>query len=273
MISAAFVSLLLLADDPGTVVLVGRRTGLSQTESQVLAQTISTHLREARVPVRLDATAASTALGRMGLKDASACNGRKACLTELGRQLESPWVISLSLSRIDADLSIAVELVRVADGQVVEKDAMIIPVGAKPTADQFAAFATKANTHFPAKADAPRVEAPPPPPEKPDLVPPPPPPEVVSPVLPPPVAKSRTTPIILGSAAVVAIGVGTALLISGLNTRADAYTTLDDGGVLRSPYPASVVQQKASSGAVQLGVAGALGAVGLGLGTAAVLTW
>ena len=129
MIFAVLLTFSLGAVDAQTAVLVGRRTSLSQADAEVIPRTISTHLTGAQVPLKLDADAARASLSRLGLKDASACNGRKACITELGRQLQATFVISLSLSQVGSDCSIALELLRVFDGVVLEKEALILAHG------------------------------------------------------------------------------------------------------------------------------------------------
>ena len=267
MISAVLFSFTLGAVDPqSAALLVGRRTSVSQADAQALSQTISTHLASAKVPLTLDADAARASLNRLGLKDASACNGRKACLTELGNQLAVTWVISLSLSQVGSDRSLALELVRVADGVALEKEALILGPGAPITADQLAGFASRLLTHLAPKVDRPVVEGTP-------LIPKEAPPVVV--VTPPvaPAPKSHVASFVLGGAGVIALGVATGLLVSGLNARAEAYRTMELDGTLRSPYAASEVQSRAAGGGVQLGIAGAVAAAGLGLGTAAVITW
>ena len=268
MLSVVLFSLSLGAVDPqSAAVLVGRRTSVSQPDAQALSQTISTQLVSAKVPLTLDAEAARASLDRLGLKDASACNGRKACLTELGNQLAVAWVISLSLSQVGSDRSLALELVRVADGLALEKEALILAPGAPITADQLAGFASRLRTHLAPKVDRPVVEAPPPliPKEAPPVV------VVTTPVATAP--KSHVASFVLGGAGVIALGVATGLLVSGLNARAEAYRTTEIDGTLRSPYAASEVQSRAAGGGVQLGIAGAVAAAGLGLGTAAVITW
>ncbi len=270
MIFAVLLTFSLGAADAQTVVLVGRRTSLSQAEAEVLSRTISTHLTGARVPLKLDADAARASLARLGLKDASACNGRKACVTELGRQLQATYVIALSLSQVGSDRSIALELLRVSDGVVLEKEALILATGANVTADQLAGFSTRVLTQL-GVSDKPVVEPPPVPVVKGPLVVVKEPAPVTLTTIPPP-PKSHVTSIVLGGAGVVALAVATGLLVSGLNGRAAAYaTTAGPDGALRSPYSASEVQRRAGASGVELGVAGGLAAAGLGLGTAALL--
>jgi hypothetical protein len=270
MILALVITFSLTAADADTVVLVGRRTSLSQADAEAISQTIATHLAAARVPLKLDADAARASLSRLGLKDASACNGRKACVSELGRQLQAAHVISISMSQVGNDRSIAVELLRVADGVVLEKEAIILATGAKVTADQLAGFSARVLKQL-GISDQPVVEPPPPVVVKPPVVVEPPP--LVTNPLPPPPPKSHVASFVLGGAGVAALAVATGLLVSGLNGRAAAYSTTEVDGTLRSPYSASEVQRRAGASGVELGFAGGLAAVGLGLGTAAVITW
>lgn len=267
MLFAILLTFSLGAADSGASVLVGRRTSMSPADAQALSQTISTFLVAARVPVLLDADAARASLSRLGLKDASACSGRKACLTELGRQLATPYVIALSLSQVESDRSLALELLRVSDGVVLETEAIILSTGANLTAGQLAGFAERVLKKL---QDRPVVETPPIVVVKPPVSEPPP-VVIVAPLAPP--AKSHAPSLLLGGAGVVALAVATGLLVSGLNTRADAYRTTEVEGTLRSPYAASEVQRRAAAGGAQLGVAGGLAAAGLGLGAAAVIQW
>ncbi len=276
MILGLVVTLSLAAADTDVAVLVGRRTSVSPAEAQTISQTISTHLVNARVPLKLDADAARASLSRLGLKDASACNGRKACITELGRQLQVGWVISLSLSQVGSDRSIAIELLRVSDGVVPEKEAIILATGANVTAEQLTGFAGRVRTQL-GISDKPVTEITPPPvvvvkPPPPVVTEPVQPPVVVAPVAPPP--KSHVTSFVLGGVALAALAVGTGLLVSGLTGREAAYaTTQAPDGTLRSPYTASEVQRRAGASSVELGIAAGAAAVGLGLGVGAVIAW
>ena len=270
MLSAVVLTLSLASVDPQIALLVGRRTSVTQADAQLLSQKISTQLSAAGVPLKLDADAARANLSRLGLKDASACNGRKACVTELGRQLGVTLVMVLSLSQVGNDRSIALELLRVEDGMVLEKEALILPTGTDVKDEELSAFFGRVRKQVVVE-DRPVVEAPVKvsEPVLPVL---PPTPLVIAPAAPAP-PKSHVGSFVLGGVAVAALAVATGLLVSGLNTRADAYRTTEIDGTLRSPYAASEVQRRAAGGSVALGIAGGAAALGLGLGTAAVITW
>jgi hypothetical protein len=129
MLSALLLSMALHASAPHASVLVSRRTSLSPAEANALAQRICKHLAAFAVPLDLDADAARASLGRLGLNDAAQCNGRKACVTELGRQLGSTHVLSLSVSQVGVDRSIALELLLIDDATVLEREAIVVSRG------------------------------------------------------------------------------------------------------------------------------------------------
>jgi len=263
------------AADPAAAVLISRRTSIPPKEAQELAQLLSKGLVAAGVPLKLDADSARAGLARLGIKDSSLCGGKRSCVTELGRQLSVSHVIAVSISQIGADRSIAVELLEVESGAAVEKDALIVPLSASLAPDALAGFGARVKAQLtPAKPppDQPRVE---PPPSELKLVPvePPvgPPPQLVQPVA---AEKSHLTTWVLGGGAVVAVGVGVALLATGLSARSDAgKTTTAADGTLRSPYSGSEALSKAHSADAQLAFAGIAGAVGIGLGAGAVISW
>jgi hypothetical protein len=270
--------LTLLASPPNdAALLVSRRTGLSIAEANALAQEVSVALLGSDVPLRWDANGTRDALARLSTKDTASCNGRRACVTELGRQVGVPFVIALSASRLGDDLSVALELIGVNDGVTLENDALVVSGQLHPSAAQLRSFTSKVKARL---APAPVADAPTlpvvvaTPSVDPQVV-------LASPSVAtldtrsgaPRAERGRVVPFVLGGAAVAAAGAGVALLVAGLNTRAEAYRTESVGGELRSPYPASEVTRRAAAGAVDLGVAGGLAALALGLGVGAAVTW
>ena len=99
----ALVGLTLSAPPEQAVVLVGRRTAVSAPAAKVLAVDASNILESAGVPIALPADKALQQLTRVSVKDTSSCNGKRACLAELGRQLKVPWVVLLSVAAIDQE--------------------------------------------------------------------------------------------------------------------------------------------------------------------------
>lgn len=268
-----------LAAEPSVAVLVGRRTAVAQAEAQALAQSVSMELTAAKVLLTLDAGAASARLGRLGLKDSSFCGGKKACLVELGKQLAVEHVLVVSASQVGSDRSVALELWKVADGSVEEREGLLVPPGSSVPADLLAPFTAKLRARFPVAAPSPPPEPVKPPdapvvtkPPEPVALTPAPAPVVVAPATPPP-PPSHVTGLVLGGAGVVALAAGIVLVASGLAARGEATRTELVDGTLRSPLTASEAQAKADAANLNLGLAGGAGALALGLGAAAVLTW
>lgn len=257
--------------EPGVAVLVSRRTGVTPATTELLARQASAALLAERVPLKLDADAARAAVTRLGLSDSAACDGRKRCLAELARQLEVEWVIALSFAQLGSDRSMAIELFKPADGVVVAKDALILGEAAF-TPEQLAPFAAKARAALgvPVAVSSDVPVAPPPPPS---LEPPPPPPVLVVTPVPAPAPRSHAVSFALGAGGVASLVTGAVLIITGVVDHADAVATQPSGSELRARYPADEVLRRANDADARTGVGVALSSLGLGLGTAAVLTW
>lgn len=279
---ALVLGLLVHAGDAQLAVVVGRRTSVTSADAHAFARSVSTQLGQRGVPVKLDADAARTALTRLNVKDAAACNGRKACLTELGRQLGVAWLVALSVAQVGSDRSVALDLLEVSTAAVAEREAVILPPGAVLSAESFAGFVERVKgrlspspTPAPALVDRPLVEPPPAPPPLVAEVPvvPVAPVGVTAPVPAPEAPRNRTTSVVLGVAAGAALIAGGVLLASGLSARADATRTELVDGERRSPWTAGEAQARAGAANGLIGVAAGVGAVGLGLGVATVVTW
>lgn len=281
-LAAALCTLVLSADPApsGVVVLLSRRTAVPQAEGRELAAQVAALLGKAGLPLASDAEGVSRRLARLGVKDTANCNGRKVCIAELARQLEAPWVVALSVSRIESDRSLALELIRAQDVAVVAKDSVVLAKADKLTSDLLAGFVDKARTAMGlAPPPGPVVTTPPTTPDKPPpdapvqtaLTPPPP---STPPVLPPPPPeKSHTASYVLGGAGVLALGAAATMLALGLSTRTELARGQNAGGRTLSELTEPQAVQLNSRSNVELGVAAGAGALGLGLGTAAVLVW
>lgn len=259
---------------PAAVVLVTRRTAVTPAQANALAAECWEGLRAGGVPLALEPAATLKQLARVSVKDSASCNGRRACVAELGRQLKADYVVALSVSRLDADTSVALELVRVADEGVVEKDSLLL---SKKAALDVAGFAAKVKAVL-------LPEAPPPPPEeeKPRPAPDAPteaklvprdvqPPPAVPPPEPP---RTHAASFVLGGVGVAALAAGAVLLGVGLSQR----TALEQGapgpdGRARSPLTGAQAAAMNGSSSALLGVSVGALAAGVGLGTAAVFTW
>ena len=271
----ALVGLTLAAPPEQAVVLVGRRTAVSAPQAKVLAVDASTILESAGVPIALPPDKAMQQLTRVSVKDTSSCNGKRACLAELGRQLKVPWVVLLSVAVIDQELSVGLELLKVADETVVETDSLLLPKKGKLDAALLSGFAGRVKAKLVPTATAAVVEKTPDVPvetklvpkqtEAPPLLPPPP---------PPPAERSHTASFVLGGVGLASLIAGGVLLAVGASSRAPltAGEAAMDGRVRSTLTYAEAEQINNSSTPLIAGGISAL-AVGAGLGTAAVITW
>lgn len=253
------------------VVLLGRRTAASPALARGVVDDAARHLATLGVPQELAPDAALKQLARLAVKDTASCNGKRACLAELGRQLKAPWVIAVSVASIDAELSIGLELLRVADEAVVETDSLLLPKKARLEPTHLQAFAAKVAARLAPPApvtppDAPvvtRLEPTPPPPVEPLLPPPPPPPE-----------RSHTTSFVLGGVGLAALVAGGTVLALGVAGRAPL-TAGQPGDDLRVRSTLSASEADALNTRTNALIIGGVGGLvlGAGLGTAGVLTW
>lgn len=266
------------------VVLVGRRTGATPTEAQATAEQVSSLLAEANVPLSMSAASVTSELARRGLKDASGCQGRRACLAELGRQLGVTHVVAVSVTQIGSDRSVGLELVLVADETVVEKDALIVAAKSPVTKEVMGGFSSRVAKRLGAPAEVtppvpvaakPVGPAPDAPTKEPEtkvvtIV-----PERVSNV--PEVvevkSKTRTTGIILAGVGVAAGVAAITLMAVAFGTRGNANQTEIVNGRVVSKLTASQAQALNDTSNAELAIAGGCALAGIGLGTGAILTW
>ncbi|MFO0595773.1 MAG: hypothetical protein U0228_10725 [Myxococcaceae bacterium] len=260
------------------VVLISRRTAVTPAVSKPLVNDVAQALKTAGVAQALTPEAALSQLARVSVKDTASCNGKRACLAELGRQLKVAWVVTVSLAGVDQEISLGLELLRVSDETVVETDSLLLPKKSKLDPATLEGFAAKVTARISPptvapKADEPKADAPvkdpvatttPAPKDTEPLVPPP----------PPPAERSHVPSVVLlasGGAAVVA---GVVLLVVAGTSRAPltAGTPGPDGRTLSALTASEAATLNASTTPLLAGGLGAL-AAGVGLGTAGVLTW
>lgn len=260
-----------------TVVLVGRRTAVTPAITKGLAADTYKLLDAEGVKLAMTNEEALKQLTRVSVKDSASCNGKKACLSELGRQLKVPWVVVLSIAAIEQELSIGLELVRVSDETVVETDSLLLPRKGKLDASQLSGFAQKVKA---------RLNPPPPTPEVKDVKKDDAPvatdltpkktqePEPLLPPPPPPPQRSHVPSFVLGGAGLASLIAGVTMVTLGAVSRGPlTQGTPGDDGRVRSTLSYPQAQAiNASSGPLIIGGVGAL-AVGAGLGTAAVIAW
>lgn len=257
-------------EDQLTAVLVARRTAVSPAAAKVLVADAATLLEAAGVPLAMTPEKALQQLARVSVKDSASCNGKRACLAELGRQLKVPWVVLVSVAAIDREMSVGFELLRVADETVVETDSLLLPRKGKLEAALLSGFAGRVKTRLLPVADEKKADAP----VETKLTPQPAPEPIPFTQPPPPPPRSHVPSFVLGGAGLAALLAGGALLAVGAISRGPltAGAPAADGRIRSTLTYAAAEQLNGASTPLVIGGVGALVA-GAGLGTAAVLTW
>ena len=272
---AALLPSILAAAEPSTLVVLSRKVSVSPAEAAAVVTQATTLLEEAGAPV-VTASEANRRLSKLGLKDATTCNGKPACAAEFGKQLKVEWLILISVSKVAGDRSLALELFDVAGRTVADKESLLLPKGTALTREPLEGFVARLKAKLsPAPPTAPI------PPEKrgdaplaTSLT-----PETstvtqLPPPLPPPEPKSHTTSFILGGAGVVALGVGIALFVMSGTAQGQVNAgAMGADGRVRSGLTGSQAQAAAGSASAFAGLGVATAAIGLGLGTTAVILW
>jgi hypothetical protein len=269
-----------LAAEPSAAVVLSRRTAVSPGDAAAVTAQVVKALEAAQVPL-LDGPETTRRLARVRQKDATLCAGKPACLEELLKQLEVPWLVLVSVAQVAGDKSLGLELFEAASGTVVEVESLVLPSWKAASPELLDGFAQRVLARVvpppekPAENVEKKVEKTPE--AKPDaplvttLTPPEPPP---NPLPSEPPAKSHTASWVLGGTAVAALAAAGVLLAMGLSTaRGLSAGSPQPDGTVRSDLTGSEAHAKASAAGVQLGLAGGAAAAALGLGTAAILTW
>ncbi|MDP1828833.1 MAG: hypothetical protein Q8L48_36570 [Archangium sp.] len=271
----ALLPTLLAAAEPTTLVVLSRRVSVTPAEAQAVVSQATTLLLEAGAPL-VEVAEAGQRLSKLGLKDATTCNGKPVCHAEFGKQLKVSWLILVSVSRVAGDRSLALELFEVAGRTVADRESFILPKGTALTRQPLEDFAGRLAARL---APAPVTAELPPDsqlktdtPVKPALTP----GNTVTalpPPLPTPEPKGHAPSFILGGLGVAALGAAVALFVVGANTQAQVQGTAGADGRVRSTLTGSEAQAAAGAASLQLGLGGAAAAVGVGLGTTAVVLW
>ncbi|MBX7098697.1 MAG: hypothetical protein K1X89_13395 [Myxococcaceae bacterium] len=250
----------------GSAVLVARRTGVApetarETAAQV-ASAISTNDGEVR-----DGRAVAKTLELAGLKDTVDCGAKVQCLQEAGRALDVAYLVLISLTEVGTNRSIGLELMRVSDGEMLERSAALYQTNATIPDDVLQSFTAKV-----------RQLAPAPPPAAP-LAPPPLVPGVASEAVPPaavipqvaePPGPNHVPSLLAAGGATVAAAVAVGFLSSAIVAR----NTLQEGTKGNTSEltraQADALAGRANTHAT-VSLVSALAAVGLG--GVAVFTW
>jgi hypothetical protein len=116
---------LLSAAPSSTVVVVTRRTAVPPADALAVATLVTRSLKDAKVVTAWEADGAARRLAALGVKDSSKCEGRLACVQEFGRQLDVVAVVSVSISELDRERSVTLEVVDVASGETLAKESLL----------------------------------------------------------------------------------------------------------------------------------------------------
>ncbi len=263
--------LMTLTADPSMAVVLVRKTAVKDAEALALTEKVASRIA---VPGLVPYADSQKRIATLGLKDATTCNGAADCHAEVGKLLKVDWLVLVSVSQIATDQSLALELFTVTKAEVVERDSLLLEKRGDVQAVQLEGFGKKVRERIAGVKDV-KTDAPVKPPEVAKN-------SVVDPkltvkdnpiVAPPLPEKSHLPSFVLGGVGVAALGVGVGLLVSGLAQRAPLNGTLDADGFSRSQLSGSEATRLNDATSVQFGLAGGVGALGLGLLTTATALW
>ncbi len=264
---ALALSLSLAAGPVSTTVVVTRRTAVSAPDGLELANEVAQALVQAGVPVEPSPAEANRRLANLGVKDSSACQGRKPCIVEFGNQLAVKLFVSVSVSEFEGERSVALEAYRIPEGDVLSKTSFFFSRTARPAAQDLDDFAARtraaleplmAQAGTPGLSDAPKkTDLTPLPSSQPDLT-------------QAPEGPGHTGSFVVGGAAAAALVAAGVLGLTGLMTM---NKLSDHTGTNRSVFTASQADAQAKSANLQLSASGICALVGAGLGTTAVVLW
>ena len=270
------------ASPSSTVVVVTRRTAVSAVDARAVAVLVTKSLKQAELEVTWDADAAARRLASLGVKDSSGCQGRKACVQEFGRQLDVAVVVGVSVSEVDAERSVALEAVRIADGVVLAHENLLYPKSGSPPVEQLRLFATHIRSALPssvAKVEpvAPKVETDAPtqaPPEPAPVLAPAPVPLPAVAIEQPPPAHSHAGGLIAGAGALLSVAGAVVLGVLAFSAKADLSrgTTLPGGLTASALTGADATSVSKRANGEFYGAVGCAAAA-VALGTTAVVVW
>lgn len=215
----AAVAASLLCASPEASVVVARRLGLDAARGAELAQQLTAALEQqpgSRLGALVPVTEATSRLTKAGFPDTAVCNGAAACVASLAKVGGFERLVALQLVKLGADLAIDASII---DGRTGASLAVVTrTVKLKAIGDELTALAAELMGKLPAKPVA--EVAPPDRPPSTDPSPPPPPPldeTAVTATAARPLSTGRLVAIGLGSAAIVSLGVGIGLGVSALS--------------------------------------------------------
>lgn len=265
MVLALLLSLTSAIGPHGAAVLVARRTAVTPESSREVAAQVAAAISAQDAELR-DARAAARTLEAAGLKDTVDCGAKAQCLQEAGRALDVGHLVLVSITEVGSNRSIGLELMRVADGEIIERTAALYQTGTPIPDDVLQAFAAKVRQVAPPQVAAAPLAAPP-------LVPgvtEPTTPAAVIPAEPETAGPSHVPSLVAAGAATVAAAVAVGFLSSAIVSRntLQEKTTGNTSTLTRAEADAYAGRANAHA---TVSLVSALAAVGLG--SVAVFTW
>jgi hypothetical protein len=274
------VALVAASSSPPAAMLLTKRMGFSVAEGSAVVSQVNEALNAGGLSFSVSPDRVAGVLKTVGLVDAAVCASKRDCVVELGRQLKVEWVIALSMMKVETDRSIGLELVRVADGMVVEKDAQLLGAKDAVRPAMFASFAEQVRRVWDAARPEPKALEPT---NEPIRV-------LSEPALPVPVpaaaqvgpgpsversaVRSHSLSFVMLGLAGVSLATAAVVLISGLVQRATLLDSYQLSGAERvstlSMAAASRLNDDANTKFV---VSGLMAGLGLGCAGAAFLAW
>ena len=143
-----------MTTEPSAAVVLSRKVSLSQAEAAAVVAQSAALLREGGAPLLPDSQLGHR-LSMLGLKDATTCGGKSACIGEIGRQLKVDWLVLVNVSRVAGDRSLALELFDVGLLTVVDKESLLLPGGTQLTGELLKGFVARIKARWPVSLKVP----------------------------------------------------------------------------------------------------------------------
>jgi hypothetical protein len=108
-------------------VLVSRRIGVGDVRAENLAHKVSEYLRAQGFDRVTDPSQAAKQLAVMGVEDSAKCDGKRECVTGLGRVLRAWGVVALDVADLDGTMAIHFEALQSDDGEKLAVLDVVLP--------------------------------------------------------------------------------------------------------------------------------------------------
>ena len=108
-------------------VLVSRRIGVGEVRAQALARKVSDYLKAQGFERITDPAQAAKSLSVMGVRDSAECEGKRECVTGLGRVLRAWGVVAVDVADLDGTMAIHFEALQSDDGGKLGVHDVVLP--------------------------------------------------------------------------------------------------------------------------------------------------